>query len=76
MLCSEMVYLHSQYNDFYNAATVMVEHSPVAWESSEFISVIAKAGNLEVMYKAVQFYIDEQPELLSELLSVLSPKVE
>eukprot|EP00173_Palmaria_palmata_P003692 Plantae.Rhodophyta-Palmaria_palmata.ctg3953.p1 GENE.Plantae.Rhodophyta-Palmaria_palmata.ctg3953~~Plantae.Rhodophyta-Palmaria_palmata.ctg3953.p1 ORF type:complete len:302 (-),score=83.11 Plantae.Rhodophyta-Palmaria_palmata.ctg3953:99-974(-) len=28
------------------------------------------------MYKAIQFYIDEQPALLGELLTVLAPKVE
>lgn len=76
MLWREMVYLHTQYNEFDNAALVMIAHSPDAWTASEFTTVITKAGNLEVMYKAVQFYIDEQPEILSELLSVLAPKVE
>eukprot|EP00737_Agarophyton_chilense_P003254 gb/GEZJ01003787.1/.p1 GENE.gb/GEZJ01003787.1/~~gb/GEZJ01003787.1/.p1 ORF type:complete len:1487 (-),score=292.94 gb/GEZJ01003787.1/:474-4934(-) len=76
MLWAEMVYLHTQYNEFDNAALVMIEHSPDAWTPSGFTTVITKAGNLEVMYKAIQFYIDEQPELLGDLLSVLSPKVE
>eukprot|EP00177_Eucheuma_denticulatum_P003509 GFKZ01006348.1.p1 GENE.GFKZ01006348.1~~GFKZ01006348.1.p1 ORF type:complete len:1728 (+),score=282.49 GFKZ01006348.1:317-5500(+) len=76
MLWNEMVYLHTQYNEFDNAAVVMMDHSPDAWTPSGFTSVIAKAGNLEVMYKSVQFYIDEQPELLNDLLSVLAPKVE
>lgn len=76
MLWTEMVYLHSQYNEFDNAALVMIEHSPDAWTASGFTTVIAKAGNLEVMYKSIQFYIDEQPELMNELLSVLAPKVE
>lgn len=76
MLWSEMVYLHSQYNEFDNAALIMMEHSAHAWTASGFTTVIAKAGNLEVMYKGVQFYIEEQPELLNDLLSVLSPKVE
>lgn len=76
MLWAEVVYLHTQYNEFDNAAGVMIEHSPDAWTQSGFTTVIAKAGNLEIMYRAIQFYIDEQPELLNELLSVLSPKVE
>lgn len=76
MLWSEMVYLHSQYNEFDNAAMVMMDHSATAWTASGFTTVIAKAGNLEVMYKAIQFYVDEQPEMLNDLLSVLSPKVE
>ena len=76
MLWPEMVYLYTQYNEFDNAATTMIEHSADAWTASGFTTVIAKAGNLEVMYKAIQFYIDEQPSLLNDLLSVLSPKVE
>lgn len=76
MLWKEMVYLHTQYNEFDNAALVMIAHSADAWTASEFTTVITKAGNLEVMYKSVQFYIDEQPQILAELLSVLAPKVE
>lgn len=76
MLWAEMVYLHTQYNEFDSAAVVMMEHSTDAWTASGFTTVVTKAGNLEVMYKAVQFYINEQPELLNELLSVLAPKVE
>lgn len=76
MMWGEMVYLHTQYNEFDNAALVMMQHSAAAWSASGFTTVITKAGNLEVMYKAIQFYIDEQPELLNDLLSVLAPKVE
>eukprot|EP00172_Hildenbrandia_rubra_P003693 Plantae.Rhodophyta-Hildenbrandia_rubra.ctg6205.p1 GENE.Plantae.Rhodophyta-Hildenbrandia_rubra.ctg6205~~Plantae.Rhodophyta-Hildenbrandia_rubra.ctg6205.p1 ORF type:complete len:1699 (+),score=311.37 Plantae.Rhodophyta-Hildenbrandia_rubra.ctg6205:5143-10239(+) len=76
MLWAEVVYLHIQYNEFDSAAQVMMAHSPDAWSASGFTTVITKAGNLEVMYKAIQFYIDEQPELLNDLLSVLAPKVE
>lgn len=76
MLWAEMVYLHTQYNEFDNAALVMMQHSTSSWTPNGFTSVITKAGNLEVMYKAIQFYIDEQPELLNDLLSVLAPKIE
>lgn len=76
MLWAEMVYLHIQYNEFDNAALVMMAHSPDAWSASGFITVVTKAGNLEVMYKAIQFYIDEQPTMLNDLLSVLAPKIE
>jgi clathrin heavy chain len=76
MLWAEVVYLHTQYNEFDNAALVMMLHSTAAWTAPGFTSVITKAGNLEVMYKAIQFYVDEQPALLNDLLSVLAPKVE
>eukprot|EP00181_Compsopogon_caeruleus_P004586 CAMPEP_0184684602 /NCGR_PEP_ID=MMETSP0312-20130426/15903_1 /TAXON_ID=31354 /ORGANISM="Compsopogon coeruleus, Strain SAG 36.94" /LENGTH=1737 /DNA_ID=CAMNT_0027137941 /DNA_START=95 /DNA_END=5308 /DNA_ORIENTATION=+ len=73
---AEVTYLHIQYNEYDNAALVMMQHSPDAWSPSGFTDVLTKAGNLEVMYKAIQFYVDEQPELLSDLLLVLAPKCE
>ena len=54
----------------------MMENSSDAWEVFGLLSMITKAGNLEVMYKAVKFYIAEQPELLNDLLAVLSSNVE
>eukprot|EP00179_Madagascaria_erythrocladioides_P030901 CAMPEP_0198327392 /NCGR_PEP_ID=MMETSP1450-20131203/14660_1 /TAXON_ID=753684 ORGANISM="Madagascaria erythrocladiodes, Strain CCMP3234" /NCGR_SAMPLE_ID=MMETSP1450 /ASSEMBLY_ACC=CAM_ASM_001115 /LENGTH=1655 /DNA_ID=CAMNT_0044031435 /DNA_START=1 /DNA_END=4968 /DNA_ORIENTATION=+ len=75
-LWAEVTYLHIQYGEHDNAALVMMNHSPDAWSASGFTDVLTKAGNLEVMYKAIKFYIDEQPQLLNDLLLVLAPKCE
>lgn len=75
-LWAEVVYLHIQYGEYDNAATTMMAHSPDAWSPSGFTEVITKAGNLDVMYRAVGFYLDQQPSRLNELLSVLAPKIE
>eukprot|EP00180_Rhodochaete_pulchella_P001018 Plantae.Rhodophyta-Rhodochaete_pulchella.ctg18384.p1 GENE.Plantae.Rhodophyta-Rhodochaete_pulchella.ctg18384~~Plantae.Rhodophyta-Rhodochaete_pulchella.ctg18384.p1 ORF type:complete len:565 (+),score=135.43 Plantae.Rhodophyta-Rhodochaete_pulchella.ctg18384:244-1695(+) len=75
-LWAEVVYLHIQYGEHDNAAMVMMDHSPDAWSASGFTDVLTKAGNLEVMYRAIKFYIGEQPQLLNDLLLVLALKCE
>lgn len=66
----------TKYNEIDNAAMVMNEPYPGSWIQSRFITVVGKDGFVEVMYKAIKLYIDEQLEFLGYLLSVLSPKVE
>eukprot|EP00184_Porphyridium_aerugineum_P006141 CAMPEP_0184699800 /NCGR_PEP_ID=MMETSP0313-20130426/5924_1 /TAXON_ID=2792 /ORGANISM="Porphyridium aerugineum, Strain SAG 1380-2" /LENGTH=1782 /DNA_ID=CAMNT_0027158925 /DNA_START=278 /DNA_END=5626 /DNA_ORIENTATION=+ len=75
-LWTECAYLHTVYEEYDNAAKVMMEHGPLAWNANQFIDIISKVGTLEVMYKAVRFYILEHAELLNDLLFVLSPKAE
>ena len=59
-----------------NAALAMIQHSEVAFEHSSFKEIIVKAPNLEIYYKAINFYLSEQPTLLVDLLSVLTPKLD
>lgn len=53
---------------------VVIRQYPGARTPSVFTIVIAKAGNLECVYKSDQFYINVQPELLNELLPFLLSK--
>lgn len=75
MLYAEIVYVPTKYNEFDNVALVVIEPYPAARTQSRFITVIAKASIVEVMYKAIQLYIAKESVLLGDLLSVLSPKV-
>ncbi|KAA8499470.1 Clathrin heavy chain 1 [Porphyridium purpureum] len=74
-LWEEVVYLQIQYEEVDNAASTMMYH-PTAWSAAEFIDIMAKAGALETMYRGVQFYASQHPDLLLDLLLVLAPKVE
>lgn len=67
---NELTYLYIQYDEYDNAATVMMTHSPIAWEHMLFKDVAIKVANVEIYYKAVQFYLDESPQLLNDLLNV------
>lgn len=66
----ELVFLYVQYDEYDNAAMVMMNHSPVAWEHVQFKDVAVKVSSVEVYYKAISFYLEEHPDLLNDLLKV------
>ena len=66
----ELVYLYVQYDEYDNAAMVMMNHSPTAWEHVQFKDVAVKVSNVEVYYRAISFYLEEHPDLLNDLLKV------
>ncbi|KAF9962551.1 hypothetical protein BGZ72_003150 [Mortierella alpina] len=75
-LWTELVFLYVHYDEYDNAAITMMKHSPDAWEHGAFKEVIVKVSNLEIYYKALRFYLDEQPMLLNDLLAVLVPRID
>jgi len=72
----ELCFLHVHYDEFDNAALVMMSHSSVAWEHREFKEIMMKVANTDIVYKAIQFYLDEQPMLTRDLLNTLQTKVD
>ncbi|CAK7913259.1 clathrin heavy chain [[Candida] anglica] len=75
-LYPELIFLYCHYEEWDNAALTMIEKSEVAFEHSSFKEIIVKVPNLEIYYKAINFYLAENPSLLVDLLSVLSPKLD
>ncbi|EJD07554.1 clathrin heavy chain [Fomitiporia mediterranea MF3/22] len=75
-LWPELVYLYVKYDEFDNAALAMMERSADAWEHNQFKDVIVRVANVEIYYKSLSFYLQEQPMLLNDLLTVLSPRIE
>lgn len=74
-LWRELVFLYVNYDEFDNAVTAMMEHSVDSWEHSAFKEIIVKVSNIELYYKALKFYLDQQPLLLNDLLSVMVPRI-
>ncbi|CAO3637493.1 unnamed protein product [Mucor fragilis] len=74
-LWRELVFLYVNYDEFDNAVTAMMEHSVDSWEHSAFKEIIVKVSNIELYYKALKFYLAEQPLLLNDLLSVMVPRI-
>lgn len=54
----------------------MMAHPTEAWKESHFKDIITKVANLELYYKAIQFYLDYKPMLLNDLLLVLAPRMD
>ncbi|THU69571.1 hypothetical protein C4D60_Mb08t15820 [Musa balbisiana] len=72
----ELTYLYIQYDEFDNAATTIMNHSPDAWDHMQFKDVIVKVANVELYYKAVHFYLQEHPDLINDVLHVLALRVD
>ncbi|KAG7660847.1 CHC1 [[Candida] subhashii] len=75
-LYPELIFLYCHYEEWDNAALTMIERSEVAFDHASFKEIIVKAPNLEIYYRAIQFYLNENPALLVDLLSVLAPKLD
>jgi len=75
-LHAELVMLYIHYDEFDNAVLAMMEHSVDAWEHASFKQIIVKAANLEIYYRALNFYLQEHPTLLTDLLAALTPRID
>uniref|UniRef100_A0A8C1YGK2 Clathrin, heavy chain b (Hc) n=1 Tax=Cyprinus carpio TaxID=7962 RepID=A0A8C1YGK2_CYPCA len=75
-LWGELVFLYDKYEEFDNAIITMMNHPSDAWKESQFKDIITKVANVELYYKATQFYLEFKPLLLNDLLIVLSPRLD
>jgi len=75
-LWAELVFLYDKYEEFDNAALAMMAHPTEAWREGHFKDIVTKVANIELYYKAVQFYLDYKPMLLNDLLLVLAPRLD
>ncbi|XP_064619200.1 clathrin heavy chain 1 isoform X2 [Lineus longissimus] len=75
-LWSELVFLYDKYEEYDNAIITMMNHPTDAWKENHFKDIITKVANIELYYKALQFYLDFKPLLLNDLLLVLTPRMD
>lgn len=54
----------------------MMERAADAWEHQSFKDIIVKVTNLEIYYRALNFYLQEEPTLLTDLLQSLTPRID
>ncbi|KAH8648930.1 hypothetical protein BGZ60DRAFT_422610 [Tricladium varicosporioides] len=75
-LWPELVFLYCHYDEWDNAALAMMERAADAWEHHSFKEIIVKVANLEIYYRALNFYLQEQPSLLTDLLQALTARID
>lgn len=75
-LWPELIFLYCHYDEWDNAALAMMERAADAWEHHSFKDIIVKVANLEIYYRALNHYLQEQPLLLTDLLQALTPRIE
>jgi clathrin heavy chain len=54
----------------------MMERAADAWEHHSFKDIVVKVANLEIYYRSLNFYLQEQPLLITDLLQVLTPRID
>ncbi|RDL36686.1 Clathrin heavy chain [Venustampulla echinocandica] len=75
-LWPELVFLYCHYDEWDNAALAMMERAADAWEHHSFKDIVVKVANLEIYYRALSFYLQQQPSLLTDLLQALTPRID
>ncbi|KAF2112345.1 clathrin heavy chain [Lophiotrema nucula] len=75
-LWPELIFLYIHYDEWDNAALAMMERAADAWDHQSFKDTIVKVTNLEIYYRALSFYLEEQPSLLTDLLQALTPRID
>jgi hypothetical protein len=75
-LWPELVFLYTHYDEYDNAALAMMERAADAWEHQTFKETIVKVANLEIYYRGLNFYLQEQPTLITDLLQALTPRID
>jgi clathrin heavy chain len=75
-LWPELVFLYDKYEEYDNAVITMMAHPTDAWKEAQFKDVITKVANIELYYKALQFYLEHKPLLINDLLLVLAPRLD
>lgn len=68
--------MYDKYEEYDNAVLAMMAHPTEAWREGHFKDIITKVANIELYYKAIQFYLDFKPLLLNDLLLVLAPRMD
>jgi len=64
---TETVFLFTHYDQFDNAINTLITHSAECWKHDLFKETLKKASN-QMLYKAIDFYLEEHPLLLEDLL--------
>ncbi|KAJ6490949.1 armadillo-type protein [Mycena sanguinolenta] len=74
----ELAFLYIKYDEFVGqrfAAVAMIKRSADAWEHNQFKDVVVRVANLEIYYRALSFYLEEHPNLLTDLLTIMIPRI-
>lgn len=75
-LWNELVFLYSHYDEWDNAILTMIDKAADTFDHAEFKKIVVKVSNLEIYYKAITFYLNMHPNLITDLLTVLTPRID
>jgi clathrin heavy chain len=73
---AELTHLYVAHDEIDNATVTMIDHPTAAWDHTRFKDCVVKVNNHDLYYKAIQFYAEQQPTLVNDLLKALTPKID
>ena len=73
---AEAVQLHQTYEQDNQAIQTMIDHSPTAFRHDVFCQSIVKVSNHDLFYRAIIFYLEEEPMSLNDLLNLIVAKID
>ncbi|KAG8521949.1 Clathrin heavy chain 2, partial [Galemys pyrenaicus] len=68
--------LYDKCEEYDSAVLTMINRPTDAWREGQFKDLTVKVSNVELCYKALQFYLDYKPLLINDLLLVLTPRLD
>lgn len=75
-LWPELVFCYYHYDEFDNAALAVIERPENSWDHTQFKEIVVKVANLEIYYRALKFYVEQHPSLLTDLLAALTTRID
>jgi clathrin heavy chain len=75
-LWPELVFCYYHYDEFDNAALAVIERPENSWDHTQFKEIVVKVANLEIYYRAIKFYVEQHPSLLTDLLASLTARID
>ncbi|KPM46063.1 putative clathrin heavy chain [Neonectria ditissima] len=75
-LWPELVFCYFHYDEFDNAALAVIERPENSWDHQQFKDIVVKVANLEIYYRAIKFYVEQHPSLLTDLLATLTARID
>eukprot|EP00764_Aduncisulcus_paluster_P010279 gnl/Carplike_NY0171/353_a491_1596.p1 GENE.gnl/Carplike_NY0171/353_a491_1596~~gnl/Carplike_NY0171/353_a491_1596.p1 ORF type:complete len:1732 (+),score=681.12 gnl/Carplike_NY0171/353_a491_1596:3-5198(+) len=70
-LWAVLVFVKLESGNLDDCLNIMMAQSSSAWDHSHFMNIIAHVSTLDVLLRAIDFYVNQQPQLLNELLVTL-----
>lgn len=75
-LWSALVFLYLHHDDHDRAVSVMIEHPVETWDHDRLAKALSKSSNPETLYRAIDWYHQEQPLLLADLLMANAGRID
>jgi len=75
-LWAELCFLYRHSDEYDLAVRTMIDHPVEAWDHNTFTETIRQVVNMELHYRSIQFYLDEHPQHVIDLLQVLTPNLD